>query len=111
MAHPKFLCKTGRDGAFYFNLTARNGQVILSSQGYASKQSLEQAIESVKKNASETARFELREASDNSPYFVLKSGNHEIIGKSEMYSSAAAAQQGIESVAANAAQAETEWEV
>ena len=33
MAHPQFQVKTGKDGQFYFNLTAKNGQIILSSEG------------------------------------------------------------------------------
>jgi uncharacterized protein YegP (UPF0339 family) len=36
-------------------------------------------------------------------YFVLKAGNHEVIARSEMYSSKAAAQKGIASVQKNGA--------
>lgn len=42
------------------------------------------------------------------PYFVLKAGNGEIIGKSESYSSESACKNGIESVKKNAAAAQTE---
>ena len=38
----------------------------------------------------------------NEPYFVLKAANHEIIGRSEMDSSASAMENGIASVKANA---------
>lgn len=41
-----------KNGKWHFNLKATNGQVIGSSQMYASKDSMENGIESVKKNGS-----------------------------------------------------------
>lgn len=49
--NPKFNIKEGADGKFYFNLTAGNGEIILQSQGYTTKDSAENGVESVKKNA------------------------------------------------------------
>lgn len=49
--NPKFVTKEGNDGKTYFNLTATNGEVILSSQGYASKSGALNGIESVQKNS------------------------------------------------------------
>jgi len=46
--------------------------------------------------------------SKTGPYFVLKAANGEPIGKSEVYSSEAAAKNGIESVKKNAAAAQLE---
>ncbi|MDX2062478.1 MAG: YegP family protein, partial [Bacteroidia bacterium] len=37
MAHPAFIIEKTKDGQFRFNLTAKNGQVILSSESYKSK--------------------------------------------------------------------------
>lgn len=54
----------------------------------------------------ERSRFERKTAKDGSPYFVLKAANGEIIGKSEMYSSVAAMENGIASVVKNAAEGE-----
>lgn len=51
--NPKFNLKEGNDGKTYFNLTATNGEIILQSQGYASKAGAENGIESVKKNSQE----------------------------------------------------------
>jgi uncharacterized protein YegP (UPF0339 family) len=42
---------TSKDGRHYFNLKAGNGQIIGTSEMYESKQSMENGIESVKKNA------------------------------------------------------------
>ena len=43
--------KEAKNGKFYFNLLARNGQIIGTSQMYASKQGMENGIDSVKRNA------------------------------------------------------------
>lgn len=98
----KFEIKTGKSGKFSFNLKASNGQVILSSESYDSRKGAEGGIASVKKNASTDARFERKTAKDGSAYFVLKASNGEIIGKSEMYKSAASRDNGIASVGKNA---------
>lgn len=51
MAHPAFIIKPSKDGQFYFNLTAKNGQVIATSEMYTTKAACENGIESVKENA------------------------------------------------------------
>ncbi len=50
-SHPKILIKQAKNGQFYFNLTAKNGQVIASSEMYTTKSACENGIESVKENA------------------------------------------------------------
>ena len=52
-SHPKFMLKQAKDGQFYFNLTAKNGQVIATSEMYTTKAACENGIESVKENAPE----------------------------------------------------------
>lgn len=108
MKHPKFEVKTGKDGQFYFNLTAKNGQVVLSSEGYKAKAGCVNGIESVKKNSQDENRFERKVAKDGQAYFVLKAGNGETIGRSEMYKSKASMENGIASVKTNAPLAEVE---
>ncbi|MCF0174902.1 MAG: YegP family protein [Bacteroidales bacterium] len=104
----KFVVKTRKNGDFQFDLKATNGQVILSSQGYKSKDSCLNGIESVKRNSQVDARFERLTAKDGSPYFNLKATNGQVIGSSEMYSSVAAMENGIASVAKNAPDASIE---
>jgi uncharacterized protein YegP (UPF0339 family) len=98
----KFELNTSTNGKFYFNLKASNGQIILSSEMYESKSGAEGGIASVKKNAGDDARYERRTSTNGSPFFVLKAGNGEVIGRSETYSSTAAVDNGIASVKANA---------
>lgn len=102
----KFVITKRTNGEFQFNLKAGNGQVILTSEGYTTLAACKNGIESVKKNAVEDARFERKEAKNGAPFFNLKAGNGQIIGKSEMYSSQAACENGIASVMKNAPEAE-----
>ena len=102
----KFELNTASNGKFFFNLKASNGQIILSSEMYESKASAQNGIESVKKNAADDARYDRRTASNGDPYFVLKAGNGEQIGRSETYKSTAAMENGVESVKTNAPDAQ-----
>ena len=102
-----FELKAAAGSQFMFNLKASNHEVILTSERYKTKQSAEGGIASVQKNAADDARYHRKTAKDNSPYFVLVAMNGETIGKSEMYSSAAAMEGGIASVKKNAPGAPT----
>ena len=48
---PKFEIYNDKAGEFRFRLKARNGEIILASEGYKTKASCENGIESVRKNA------------------------------------------------------------
>src|SRR5690606_24236144 len=89
--------KKASNGQFMFNLKAGNGQIILTSEQYKAKSGAENGIESVRKNSSVIDRFEKKTSSGGKPFFVLKAGNHEIIGNSQMYDSESARDNGIES--------------
>jgi uncharacterized protein YegP (UPF0339 family) len=104
----KFVITKRTNGDFQFNLKAGNGQVILTSQGYAAKAGCENGIASVKKNASDDARYERKTSSNGKDFFNLTSTNGQIIGSSEMYESTAARENGIESVKKNAPEADVE---
>lgn len=97
----KYELKKTSNGEFMFNLKAGNGEVILTSERYAAKSGAQNGIESVRVNSPHDSRYDRRASSAGQPYFVLKAGNGEIIGKSEMYSSASARDNGIESVKTN----------
>ena len=103
----KYELKKSPSGKFMFNLKAGNGEIILTSELYEAKSGAENGIESVKKNSGDDGRFDRRESKNGDPYFVLKAGNGEIIGKSEMYSSKSAMENGIASVIKNGPEAAT----
>ncbi|MFV0472108.1 MAG: YegP family protein [Paludibacteraceae bacterium] len=104
----KFVVTLRKNGEFQFVLKAGNGQVILASQGYESKASCLNGIESVRKNSLEDSRFERKESSNGKPFFNLKASNGQIIGSSEMYESIASCENGVESVKKNAPDATLE---
>ena len=93
--------KVSPSGKFMFNLKAGNHQIILTSELYEGKSGAENGIESVRKNSPDDNRYDRRESKNGEPYFVLKAGNGEVIGKSEMYSGESAMENGIESVKTN----------
>jgi len=96
-----------RSGAQYlFNLKAGNHEPILTSQRYDSKASAQGGILSVQQNAGIDERYKRQTAKNGSPYFTLTAGNGQVIGTSEMYSSASARDNGIASVKANAPSAQ-----
>lgn len=97
----KFELKKSKNGKFFFNLLATNGQIILTSEMYEAKASAVNGIESVKKNAADDGRYERLAGKDGAPYFTLKAGNGQVIGQSQMYSSEKARDGGIDSVKAN----------
>jgi uncharacterized protein YegP (UPF0339 family) len=89
------------DGQFRFTLKAGNAETILTSELYTSKASAENGISSVQNNCQIDGRYEKKESSNNKYYFNLKAANHQIIGTSQMYISAASRDKGIESIKNN----------
>lgn len=51
LSNPKFELYQDRAGQYRFRLKATNGQIIAVSEGYSTKASCENGIESVRKNA------------------------------------------------------------
>ena len=88
-------------GQFTFVLKAGNSETILRSEQYETKAAAQNGIASVQTNSPNDARFERKEASDGRAYFNLKAGNHQVIGTSQMYASAAGRDNGIASVQTN----------
>jgi uncharacterized protein YegP (UPF0339 family) len=103
----KFEISKSKNDKFLFNLKAGNGEVILTSQMYETKASALEGVESVKVNAPLDERYERKTSAKNEPYFNLKAANAQVIGHSEMYSSASAMEGGIASVKKNAPTATT----
>lgn len=98
----KFEIKKAKDGQFHFNLKAANGEIILSSEMYKAKSSAKNGIASVQKNAGQAGRYDRRKNKGGKDYFVLKAGNHQVIGVSEAYNTKRSMENGIRSVGKNA---------
>ena len=98
----KFECYKDKAGEFRFRLKAGNGETILSSEGYSSKASCTNGIESVRKNSGNPDRFEVKQTASGKHRFNLKAGNGQVIGTSQNYSSVSSCQNGIKSVGKSA---------
>ena len=90
-----------------FNFKGGNGETVLTSERYTTKQNAEAGILSVKTNAPVDSRYEKKTSTNGSPYFVLKAVNGQVIGTSELYSSTNARDNGIEVVKKNTPTAPT----
>jgi uncharacterized protein YegP (UPF0339 family) len=93
-----FELKKAAGGKFMFNLKAANGEIVLTSQTYASRGSAILGVESVRKNAAQAARFERKVAKNGSAYFVLMASNGKQIGRSETFSSESGMENAIASI-------------
>jgi len=103
MRNPKYQLYQGKDKEYYFRLRAGNGQIVLNSEGYNSKQAAENGIQSVRMNGIWDSNFERKESKDGQHYFVLKAGNGEPIGRGERYKSKSSCEHGIDVIKSMAA--------
>ena len=67
--------QSSKDQEFRFRLKADNGQTILSSEGYTTKDSCMNGIESVKKNSSDPDRFVKSTTPTNMYRFSMTAAN------------------------------------
>jgi len=108
MENPKFqIFKSPANLQYYYRLRGGNGEIILSGEGYTSKQSCLNGIASVKENAPYDSRYDKKEGY-SSYTFNLKAANGEIIGRSENYNSSWGRDIGISAVKRDAPGAPTE---
>lgn len=101
----KFELKKSKNDKVYFNLCAANGEIILTSQMYASKATAKKGIQSVQTNCADKERFVVKEGTGGKSRFVLRSANNKVIGTSQNYKTAASVKTGIKSVMSSGAKA------
>ena len=116
----KFVIRKTNTG-IKFDLKAGNGEVIATSEVYASEAACKNGVESVKKNAPVAAvenqtvegyaaekhpKFEVYTDKAGEFRFRLKATNGQVIAVSEGYKAIASCMNGIESVKKNAVDAE-----
>lgn len=95
----KFYVRKQINNQFYYTLVSANNEIILKGEGYTSKQSCLNGINSVKINSPYDSRYERKTTWNGSQYyFTLKATNGETIGVSEMYNSIVARENGISAV-------------
>ena len=91
----------GKSKGYYFRLLAKNGKIILKSEGYKTLEGAKGGVDSVIENCTSYENFNLKDSVNKQYYFTLESNNGEIIGVSETYKIKKSAEKGIESVRKN----------
>ena len=102
MSYPSFVLHKTGDRQFHFNLLGENGETILTSRHYTTKNACLNGIDSVKKNAIQSIRYRKRIALNGLHYYNLKAENGRVIGRSEQYKSEISRRRSMASVIANA---------
>lgn len=90
---------------FHFNLYAKNGIDILSSQGYVNQAGCLKGIASVRKNGKDSMSFKRKKVKSRQYQFHLLAPNGQPIGHSQIYTTRWGMEKGIRSVQANAPRA------
>ncbi len=83
---------------FRFNLHAKNGEVVLSSESYTTKSAAWNGAFAIQDAAELAGSFQIKTSTDNRYYFTLTAENGQVVGVSQMYTSRTAAEGGIASV-------------
>jgi uncharacterized protein len=95
VSEAKFETFRGLDGKYYFHVRAQNGAIVLQSQGYTTRASATNGIESVQTNGGTATRYSVLAAADGQFYFVLKAANGQVIARSETFPSLYNAQRSV----------------
>lgn len=105
--NPKYIIKKATNGQFYWLLNASNGQVLITSETYTTKENCKGGIASSKISVADKNFIRLT-SSKLQPFFTQNSNNYQVLGTSEMYSSTQARDNGIEAVKRDAPRANIE---
>jgi uncharacterized protein YegP (UPF0339 family) len=91
----KIQIKKQMNNQFRFIMKAGNGQTILTSEAYRTKEACLNGIESLRKNAVDPKRYEFKKSFNQKHYFNVTDARGEIIGSSEVYESSSGRDVGI----------------
>ena len=94
----KFELYKDRAGKHRFRLKASNGEIILASQGYASRAGAQKGIDSVRRNSSSVKNFQVSVNRAKKHCFNLMASNGRVVGSSQSYGNEASCKAGIASV-------------
>lgn len=88
----RFEVHQGESGDFYFDVFAKNGQIVVASQHYASEAAAYNGAMAVQADGQQAAAYKLLQATDASWYFNVTALNGQVVGTSETYTTKASAQ-------------------
>ena len=97
----KYIIRKTSGGQFWWVLAAANGNILITGETYTSKQNCLSGVAASKVSISES-NFRRLLSVRHEPYFTQNAANGQVLGTSEMYSTAYGRDNGIESVKQNA---------
>lgn len=97
----KYQIRRTSSGQFRWTLKATNGENLITSEEYTTKQNCLNGISSSKINVADQS-FQRKTSISGQPYFNQIAGNGSVLGTSEMYSNVYNRDAGIESTKRNA---------
>lgn len=83
------LKKSQAQEPFSFSFIDVQGKTIVKSENYKARKSALNGIESVKKNAPDDNRYELKQSKNDKFFFNLKAANGQIVGTSALFATEA----------------------
>ena len=97
----KYQIKKTLSGQFRWTLKSSNGENLITSEQYTTKQNCLNGISSSKINIADQ-NFQRKTSTFGQPYFNQIANNGAVLGTSEMYATTYSREAGIESVKRNA---------
>lgn len=95
---PKYAIKRSLNMQYYFVLYAINGEALIKSEMYTTKDSCKDGIASSKRSTAD-CNFKRKTASNGYQYYFNQiANNYQVLGTSEMYNSRQAMENGIAAV-------------
>jgi uncharacterized protein YegP (UPF0339 family) len=94
----------GPTGQFRFNVYAKNGQIVLSSEQYKTEAAAWNGAIAVQEAEHDTKDYAIETATDGRYYFTVTADNGQIVGVSQLYTSRESAAAGVASVQTTLAQ-------
>jgi uncharacterized protein len=88
----------GESGQYHFNVHAKNGEIVLSSESYTTEAAALNGAFAVQAAGTAAASYQILQNSAGGFYFTLTADNGQIVGTSQQYSSKQAAQGGVTSL-------------
>ena len=103
------IFQSKKDKKHYFRLKNNSGDVVLKSQGYSTKRTCMNGIQSVKKNTQVAERFAPQQTKSGKQWFNVVARNGQVVATSQRWDNARKCKSQITSVKKGAVKAKVSW--
>ena len=103
------IFQSKKDKKHYFRLKNNSGDVVLKSQGYSTKRTCMNGIQSVKKKTQVAERFAPQQTKSGKQWFNVVARNGQVVATSQRWDNARKCKSQITSVKKGAVKAKVSW--